>query len=435
MDAHPALAKTISKATWRLVPFLLLMYILAFLDRANVGFAKESFQIDTGLSEAAYAFGAGVFFAGYALLEVPSNLIMHRVGARIWMARIMVTWGLVSAAMMFAHTATMFYVLRLLLGIAEAGFFPGVILYLTYWFPSYARARVMGLFYFGAPLAFILGGPISGVLLEMDGVLGLQGWQWMFLVEGLLASATGIWAYFYIDDRPADASWLNDEEKRLLSAAVEEDQDKRGHGPHGVLAALRNPGVLYLSAIYFLIQVAVYGVVFYLPTQVAQLLGRKVGFEVGLVTAIPWICALIAAYLIPRYSDLKNDRRWTAAVTLAVAGAGIAASAAASDSPVLALIALCFAASGFIAVQPLFWTFPTGYLSGAAAAGGIALVNSFGAAGGFTGPIVRTWAERSFGWPLAGLYVLALAAFIGAILIAMLSAMLPGLSTDNRRRS
>ena len=436
MDADPrVLATAISKATWRLVPFLLLMYILAFLDRANVGFAKESFQLDTGLSEAAYAFGAGVFFAGYALLEVPSNLIMHRVGARIWMARIMVTWGIVSAAMMFAHTATTFYVLRLLLGIAEAGFFPGVILYLTYWFPSSARARVLGLFYFGAPLAFILGGPISGVLLEMDGVLGLQGWQWMFMVEGLLASATGVWAYFYIDDKPADAAWLDAEEKRLLSAAVEEEQDKLRHGPHGVLAALRNPGVLYLSAIYFLIQVAVYGVVFYLPTQVAQLLGRKVGFEVGLVTAIPWICALIAAYLIPRYSDLTGERRRTAAVTLAVAGGGIAASAAASDSPLLALIALCFAASGFIAVQPLFWTFPTGYLSGAAAAGGIALVNSFGAAGGFTGPIVRAWAERSFGWPLAGLYVLALAAFIGAILIAMLSAMLPGSSTDNRRRS
>jgi MFS family permease len=433
MDGNSELAKTISKATWRLVPFLLLMYILAFLDRANVGFAKESFQLDTGLSEAAYAFGAGVFFAGYALLEVPSNLIMHRVGARIWMARIMVTWGLVSAAMMFAYTPTTFYVLRLLLGIAEAGFFPGVILYLTYWFPSYARAKVMGLFYFGAPLAFILGGPISGLLLELDGVLDLQGWQWMFMVEGLLASATGVWAYFYIDDKPADAAWLDAEEKRLLTAAVEEDQDKRRHGPHGVIAALVNPRVLYLSAIYFLIQVAVYGVVFYLPTQVAQLIGKKVGFEVGVVTAIPWICALIAAYLIPRYSDQTGERRWTAAITLASAAAGIAASAAASASPLVALIALCFAASGFIAVQPLFWTFPTGYLSGAAAAGGIALVNSFGAAGGFTGPIVRTWAERAFGWPLAGLYVLALAAFIGAILIAMVGVMLPGLTVNNRR--
>jgi MFS family permease len=428
------LATTISKATWRLVPFLLLMYILAFLDRANVGFAKESFQLDTGIGDAAYAFGAGVFFAGYALLEVPSNLIMHTVGARIWMARIMVTWGIVSAAMMFAHTATTFYALRLLLGIAEAGFFPGVILYLTYWFPSHARAKVMGLFYFGAPLAFILGGPMSGLLLELDGVLGLRGWQWMFLVEGLLATLTGIWAYFYIDDTPADASWLDAEEKRVLIAAVAlEDQEKRVHGPHGVLTALWNPGVLYLSAIYFLIQVAVYGVVFYLPTQVAQLLGKKVGLEVGLVTAIPWICALLAAYLIPRYSDRTGERRRTAAFTLAVAGAGIAASAAANHRPLVALIALCFAASGFIAVQPLFWTFPTGYLSGAAAAGGIALVNSFGAAGGFVGPIVRTWAEQSFVSPLAGLYVLALAAFFGAMLIAIIGVTLPGLRADDRR--
>ena len=428
------LANTINKATWRLVPFLLLMYILAFLDRANVGFAKESFQLDTGISEAAYAFGAGVFFAGYALLEVPSNLIMHRVGARVWMARIMVTWGLVSAAMMFAHTAAMFYALRFLLGIAEAGFFPGVILYLMYWFPSHARAKVLGLFYFGAPLAFIVGGPISGVLLEMDGVLRLQGWQWMFMVEGLLAAATGVWAYFYIDDKPADAVWLDAGEKRVLSAAVTaEDEGKRVHGPHGVLAGLSNPGVLYLSAIYFLIQVAVYGVVFYLPTQVAQLLGQKVGLEVGVVTAIPWICALMAAYLIPRYSDRTGERRWTAAVTLAVAGAGVAISGAASNRPLVALGALCVAASGFIAVQPLFWTFPTGYLSGTAAAGGIALVNSFGAAGGFIGPIVRTWAEQSFGWPLAGLYVLGLAAFVGAVLIAIVGLVLPGVHGNQRR--
>jgi MFS family permease len=412
------LASTISKATWRLLPFLLLMYILAFLDRANVGFAKQSFQIDTGISDAAYALGASMFFAGYALLEVPSNLIMHRIGARIWMCRIMVTWGLTSAAMMFASTEATFYALRLLLGIAEAGFFPGVILYLTYWFPSSARGRVMGFFYFGAPLAFILGGPLSGLLLELDGVLGLKGWQWMFMVEGLLASAVGVWAYWHIDNKPADATWLDDEEKRVLVAAVAaEDQDQSAHGPHGVLAALGNPIVLYLGLVYFLIQVAVYGVVFYLPTQVAQLLGRRVGLEVGLVTSIPWICALIAAYLIPRYADRTGERRWTAAITLAVAGAGIAASAAASGSPMMALVALCFAAAGFIAVQPLFWTFPTSYLSGAAAAGGIALVNSIGAAGGFTGPIVRTWAERSFGSPLAGLYLLALAAFIGAVLI------------------
>ncbi|MEO7191583.1 MAG: MFS transporter [Vicinamibacterales bacterium] len=420
------LTRTITKATWRLVPFLLLMYVLAFLDRANVGFAKESFQRDTGLGDGAYAFGAGVFFAGYALLEVPSNLILHRVGARIWMARIMVTWGLIAAAMMLAHTETTFYVLRLLLGIAEAGFFPGVILYLTYWFPSTARARVMGLFYFGAPLSFILGGPLSGLLLDMDGVFGLKGWQWMFLVEGLLATATGIWAFFYIDDRPAGANWLSDDEKRLLQAAVADDRDTQARRPHGVMAAFRHPTVWYLGVIYFLIQLAVYGVVFYLPTQVAVLLGRKVGAAVGLVTAIPWTCALVATYLIARHSDRTGERRWTASITLAVAGAGIAASAAASGSPLVALVALSFAAAGFISVQPLFWTFPTSVLTGTAAAGGIALVNSLGAAGGFAGPIVRTWAATTFGASSAGLYVLALAACAGAVLILGVRRSAPG---------
>lgn len=407
----------IGKVTARLLPFLLLMYVLAFLDRANVGFAKVAFQADTGLSDAAFAFGAGIFFLGYAVLEVPSNLIMHRVGARLWMCRIMVTWGLVSAAMMFAHDETTFYVLRFLLGVAEAGFFPGVILYLTYWFPSRARGRAMGLFYFGAPLAFIFGSPLSGLLLELDGLAGWHGWQWLFLVEGLLATAVGVWAYFYLDNRPADAAWLSRDEQRTLQAAIDaEEAHKHGHGPHGVLAALRNPRVLYLCAIYFLIQISVYGVVFYLPAQVAGLLGKKVGFAVGLVTAIPWLCAVVAAWFIPRHSDRTGERRWTAALTLAIAGAGIAASANAGQ-PLLALLALCFAAAGFIAVQPVFWTFPTAFLGGAAAAGGIALINSFGALGGFIAPNLKNWAESAFASVKAGLYLLALTTLLGALLI------------------
>src|SRR3954453_934700 len=230
----PVSAATVAKVTRRLLPFLLLMYVLSFLDRANVGFAKKAFQLDTGLSDAAYAFGAGIFFLSYALLEVPSNMIMHKVGARIWMCRIMVTWGLISAGMMLAHTETRFYVLRLLLGAAEAGFFPGVILYLTYWIPAYSRAKVMGLFYFGAPIAFIIGGPLSGLLLEMEGVADLKGWQWMFLVEGLLATAVGVWAYWYLDDRPTDSVWLSAKEKSTLAEAIDaEEHVKHEHGPKG----------------------------------------------------------------------------------------------------------------------------------------------------------------------------------------------------------
>lgn len=408
-------ATLLRKVSWRLLPFLLLMYIMAFLDRANVGFAKQAFQADTGIGDAAFAFGAGVFFAGYALLEVPSNLIMHKIGARLWMCRIMVTWGLVSAAMMFAHNETTFYVLRFLLGVAEAGFFPGVILYLTYWFPSASRGKAMGFFYFGAPLAFIFGSPLSGLLLELDGFMGTHGWQWLFAVEGLMASVVGVWAYFYLDNRPADAKWLTPEERHQLQAVLDaEDSQKQAHG--SLLKIFCQPAVLYLCLIYLLIQASVYGVVFYLPSQVAGLLGTKVGLMVGLVSAVPWLCALLAAWKIPAIADRTGQRRTVASLTLVVSGLGIAASVTFAN-PMLGILSLCFAASGFIAVQPVFWTFPGSFLAGAAAAGAIALINSFGALGGFIAPILKNWAEASFHSPAAGLYVLAVTTLIAAALI------------------
>lgn len=416
-------AALIAKISWRLLPFLLLMYILAFLDRANVGFAKLAFQADTGISDAAFAFGAGIFFVGYALLEVPSNLIMHKVGARIWMCRIMVTWGLLSAAMMFAHNETTFYTLRFLLGVAEAGFFPGVIYYLTQWFPSASRGKAMGFFYFGAPLAFIFGAPLSGLLLEFDGFAGLHGWQWMFLVEGLMAAVVGVWAYWYLDNKPADAKWLSVEERQTLQAVISaEDRDKQSHG-HNLLAVLVQPTVLYLCAIYLLIQASVYGVVFYLPSQVAGLMGSKVGFMVGLVSAIPWVCALFAAWLIPAWSDRTGLRQRTACLTLLMSAAGIALSVSVS-SPLVGVLALCFAAAGFIAVQPIFWTLPSSYLAGGAAAGGIALINSCGALGGFIAPILKNWAETAAASPAAGLYLLSATTVLAALMVLVFR--LPG---------
>lgn len=414
------LSAAIAKAMRRLVPFLLLMYVLAFLDRANIGFAEQAFKLDTGLSNAAYAFGAGVFFVGYALFEVPSNLLMHRFGPRAWLCRIMVTWGLVSAAMFAVRSEHMFYALRFLLGVAEAGFFPGVIYFLSQWFPTRDRTRALGFFYFGAPLAFILGGPLSGVLLQMHGTAGLHGWQWMFLIEGLLASVVGLWAFWYLDNKPDDARWLSPAERAALSGAMAaEERQKITHGPRGVVAALTSCRVLFLAAIYFLIQMSVYGVTFFLPSQVAGLVGRDVGPEVALLTAVPWLCALIAVYVIPRLAERGMHQALVAACTLVVCSAGIALSVA-SSSPVWSLIALCLAASGFIAVQPLFWSFPTAYLGGAAAAGGIALINSIGSLGGFFAPNVRIFAEQALESPHAGLYLLAGTTLIGAVLFTRL---------------
>ncbi|MDO6416709.1 MFS transporter [Sphingomonas sp. BIUV-7] len=416
-DPHEAADLPIGKLQRRLMPFLLLMYVLAFLDRTNVGFARDAFQHDTAIGDAAYAFGASIFFLGYAAFEIPSNIILHRVGARLWMARIMITWGLVTAAMMFIRSEGLFYALRLLLGICEAGFFPGVIYFITRWYPPAARSRAIGLFYFGAPITFILGGPLSGLLLDMEAVAGLHGWQWLFVATGLAATAVGIAAFFYLDDRPEDAAWLSAGEKaalaRALASAPGDGHDAR---PRAVLAQLSSPRFLHLGLIYLLIQMSVYGVVFFLPSQVGALIGRSVGFQVGVVSAIPWGCALFATFYLPRLADRTGRRREIAAGALAVAGVGIAVSVAAG-SAWLGLLGLCFAASGFIAAQPIFWGHASAGLSGVTAAAGIALINSLGAIGSFLAPNARVMAETLTGEKAAGLLLLAALTLLGAILM------------------
>ena len=419
-----ASADAIRLARWRIMPAILLMYMVNFLDRANIGFAQEALQISAGVSATAYAFGAGLFFLTYAAFEIPSNIIMHRVGARWWLARIMVTWGLVSAATMFTSNTTSFYVLRAMLGAAEAGFAPGIFLYLTYWFPRRYLASAIGVFYFAPCLALAFGSPLSGLLLNLNGFAGLAGWQWMFLIEGLLSSAVGVLVFFYLDDKPENAMWLPARNRRaLVEEIASEERQKLGAGPAHVTSVLCSPRVLHFVVIYFLIQVSVYGVIFYLPNQVAALLGRRVGLEVGFVAAVPWLFALVAAWLLPLLAGLFGHHRGIAFAALVAAGLGIAVSA--FSPPLVAVAALCVAAAGFIGMQPLFWTFPTSYLGGVAAAGGIAMINAIGTLGGFFGPNIRQWADLAFASRNAGLYALAVSALLGALGILLIDRESP----------
>lgn len=394
------------------------MYVVSFLDRANIGFAKQALETSEGINERVYALAAGLFFISYSTLGFPSNLILHRFGARKWISFLMVVWGVLSMATMFVTGPASFYVLRLLLGAFEAGFFPGVILYLTYWFPNRVRGQMMGLFYLGVPVSLILGGPLSGLLLDMPPGARLLGWQWMFLVEGFLAVALGIAAWWYLDNKPATAAWLPPAEKAALTEYLaHEEAERRSIGPAQLLPMLRDWHVLRFVLIYGLIQMSTYGAIFYLPAEVSALLHKPAGFEVGLVTAIPWICTLIAVYSLPRLADARRNHRAIAALILLVAGA--ASFLFPTAGPRVGILALSIAVSGFISVQPIFWTFPTAYLADVAAAGGIALIGA-GNLGGFFAPNLKVWADERFHSARAGLYVLAALTLLNAAIIAFM---------------
>jgi len=416
--ASPALAAAIARSRRRLAPYMMLLYVVSFLDRANISFAKQAMQSSVGITERTYALAAGLFFISYSLCGFPSNLILHKVGARIWLSFLLIGWGLVSMATMFVTGGASFYALRILLGILEAGFFPGAVLYLTYWFPERVRGEIMGLFYLGIPISLILGGPLSGLLLDSHRLLGLQGWQNMFLVEGSFAVALGICSFWYLQDKPAHAHWLPDEERLALTDwLAHEEHTRRLAGPAQLLRVFRDPRVLRFVSIYALIQMSTYGAIFYLPSEVSRLLHRSAGFAVGLVSAIPWLVALSAVYYLPRAADRGRSHRSFASLTLFAAGCASFVFPAAG--PRVALIALSIAVSGFIAVQPLFWTFPTAYLSDRAAAGGIALIGT-GNLGGFLAPNLKVWADEHFGSPDAGFYLLAGLTVLNAALILTL---------------
>jgi MFS transporter, ACS family, tartrate transporter len=408
-----------SKIRLRLIPFMFVLYVVAYLDRVNVGFAALQMEKDLGFGPQVYGRGAGIFFLGYTLFEVPSNLLMARVGARLWIARIMIVWGIVSAGMMFVDSVPLFYASRFLLGVAEAGFFPGMILYLTYWFPAAERAKAIAQFMTGTAIANIIGGPLSGLLLTLNGTLGLAGWQWVFLVEGIPAVLLGFFVLYYLTEGPAEAHWLTADERKWLIARMDADRaaSVSGHDSSSLKAALTSPRVWYFGLLYFTIVVGFYGITFWLP-QILKNLSGSSDLMVGLISAVPYVLAAIVMVVVATSSDRAGERRWHVAIPSFVSAVGLILSAATSD-PLLSLLALSLAAAGIWGALGPFWSLPTAFLTGTAAAGGIALINSLGNLGGFVSPmLIGEIRARTDSFALA-LFVLAAAPFLTGVLVLL----------------
>ena len=419
--------RTLGRVTKRLVPFLILCYFIAYLDRVNVGFAALQMNKDLGFSSSAFGFGAGIFFIAYFFFEVPSNLLLEKFGARRWIARIMFTWGILAGAMAFIpqisrmtglSAAHVFYTLRVLLGIAEAGFFPGIIFFLTLWFPATYRARVVGSFMVAIPLSTVIGAPISGALLNLDKLASLAGWQWVYLIEALPALFLSFGVLFYLTDKPADATWLAPEERDwLVARQAQERAQREAVRSFSVREALFNPRVLAVALIYFGANATNYGLSFFLP-QIVKGFGLG-NVQTGLVTSLPYVVGAFSMILWGRRSDRMLERKWHVAIPLLVAAGGIAASTA-LDDPVLKMIALSIAGFGIFGCLPVIWTLPAAFLSGAAAAGGIAAVNSLGNLAGFFGPYAMGWIKDSTGSFAAGLLCLSGAGLIGVAAVLLL---------------
>jgi MFS transporter, ACS family, tartrate transporter len=410
---------TMSRVTWRLLPFLLLLYIISWLDRVNVGFAKLEMNADLGLSETMYGIGAGIFFIGYAMFEIPSNALLVRFGARLWIARIMITWGLISAGMMFVTGERSFYAMRFLLGVAEAGFLPGIIYYLSQWFPREQRAKAVSWFMIGIPLSVVFGGPLSGWLLGFDGRMGLHGWQWLYIVEGLPAVLLGFVVLGFLTEKPADAKWLAPSQRDWLAQRIEaEHNEAQTRHRLNFRAALGHPTVWLLALIMFCCQTGSYGLTLWVPTIVKGLSGFT-NLEVGFFSAVPYICAALGMILIGASSDRRGERFMHLAIPTAIGALGFIATAMIS-SPLPAMVALSVAAAGDYGTRGPFWALPGKFLSGEGAAAGIALINSFAAIGGFVGPYAVGYLKDATGSFESPLYMLAGVLFIGALLTLIL---------------
>lgn len=417
------------KVTRRLIPFLILCYFFAYLDRVNVGFAKLHMQDALNFSDTVYGLGAGIFFIGYFLFELPSNLLMQRFGPRFWIARIMVTWAVLSAGMIFVSTPTQFYVLRFLLGVAEAGFFPGIVFYLTLWFPSWRSARTLGLFILVTPLSTIIGSPLSGLILKLfEGVDGLHNWQWLFLVEAIPSFVLAFVVLRYLDNDVKSAKWLNDAEKQIILSDLARDNHNREQAnagqPSSTLSAMfRNGYVWLLALIFFSFNIGYYGINFWLPS-IIKSSGINDDLQIGLLAALPYVFG--AAFMVwnSRHSDLRQERRWHIAIPALIGCVGLALSAYCSGSTFWMMAWICLAMSGTLALIPTYISLPGSMLSGTAAAAGIALVNSVGNLAGFFGPTVLGWLKDTTGSTDGGLYILAGFLLLVVPLILLLPARL-----------
>jgi MFS transporter, ACS family, tartrate transporter len=411
--------RVMRKISLRIVPFIMLLYFIAFIDRVNIGFAALTMNKDMGFSPALFGLGAGIFFLGYFLFEVPSNLLLEKFGARLWIARVMITWGIVSGAFAFITGETSFLSLRFLLGVAEAGFFPGIILYLGFWFPARYRAGVVSLFMAAAPISVVLGSPVSSALLEMDGLLGLKGWQWMFIMEAIPACILGFVVLFYLTDKPEKATWLGDDERAwLVSEMNAEHAAKAATASHSIWRGLADIRVLALSLIYFGTSAGLYTLGIWAP-QIIKEFGLST-MQVGLLNAVPPTIAIVAMILWARHSDKTGERSWHVVGACVAAAVGLALAGTAG-SVISVVAALTLVNIGISSAKPPLWAMPTTFLSGSAAAAGIATINSIGNLGGFAGPAMIGWIKDATGSFIGGLYFVSGLLVLSAVLTLALS--------------
>lgn len=416
-NVHPGhLDDAVAKVKRRVLPLFIVMFIVNYLDRVNIGFIQQHLRTDLGLDSAAYGLGAGLFFVGYAIFEVPSNLLLQKFGARLWLTRITVTWGVVASLMAFARTENEFYALRFALGAAEAGFFPGVIYYFTRWLPSAERGKAIALFLSGSAIASILSGPLSGALMQLP-MFGLKGWQSMLLVEGLFSVVIGVGAWFWLDSLPRDARWLSAEEKEALESTIEAEQREREAARTerpSLFRLLRDPQIILFCLVYFAIQLTIYAATFWLPSIIRKM-GALSDLQVGFLNSVPWTISILGMYLAAAgAARWKRPQLWVAGA-LVVAATGMFLST--TGGPVFAFVAICFAALGFKSASSLFWPIPQGYLDVRIAAAVIALINSLGNLGGFVAPTVFGRLEKATGSVQYGLYGLAAASILAAGLV------------------